>query len=78
MINKEVRSFYYEDVIPLDADITLLKTGLETLEMLVHGVSMEGAIRFFYEETRKRSPEDCAIIMENFGPDMREMLGDKT
>lgn len=72
----QVREFYFHQVNTLDADITLLKIGRETLELLQEGENMESAIQFFHAETLKRSPEDSKTILENFRPDLREMLGE--
>ncbi len=71
---KEVHDFYFHNVRTLDADISLLKIGRDTLERLQQGISMEEAVRFFYGETQKRSPEDSAAILENFSVDVQEML----
>lgn len=73
---EQVRDFYFHRVDMLDADITLLKIGRETLQLLQEGLSMESALRFFYSETIKRSPEDQQAVLENIAPDLREMLGE--
>jgi hypothetical protein len=44
--------------------------------LLQQGVSLESAVRFFYDEVQKRSPEDSAAILENFSVDIQEMLGE--
>ena len=73
---KEIHEFYFHKVNTLDVDISLLKIGLDTLELLQQGVSLESAVRFFYDEVQKRSPEDSAAILENFSVDIQEMLGE--
>ncbi|MEZ5452700.1 MAG: helix-turn-helix transcriptional regulator [Thiothrix sp.] len=73
-ICQEVRDFYFHKVKTLDADITLLKIGRDTLELLQGECDMKAAVRHFYEETLKRSPEDSKLVLENFSPDMWEML----
>lgn len=75
-IFQQVYNFYYKQVVPLDATMNLLKIGHETLAMLEQGFSMERAIRFFYTEIKKRSPEDRAVIYENFSTDIQEMLAE--
>lgn len=74
LICKEVHDFYFHKVKTLDADISLLKIGRDTLEQLRQGTSLENAVRFFYDEVQKRSPEDSAAILENFSVDIQEML----
>lgn len=74
LICKEVHDFYIHTVQSLDANISLLKIGVETLELLQQGASLESAVRFFYAEVQKRSPEDSAAVLENFSLDIQEML----
>lgn len=74
LICKEVHDFYIHTVQSLDANISLLKIGMETLELLQQGISLESAVRFFYAEVQKRSPEDSAAVLENFSLDIQEML----
>jgi hypothetical protein len=71
---KEIHEFYFHKIKTLDVDISLLRIGQETLELLQQGVSLESAVRFFYDEVQKRSPEDSAAILENFSVDIQEML----
>ena len=74
LLCKEVYDFYIHEVKTLDVDISLLKIGQETLELLQQGMGMESAVRFFYDTIQKRSPEDSAAILENFSVDIQAML----
>jgi len=74
VICKQVHDFYFQTVPLLEANVTLLRIGRETLALLQDGISMEMSIRFFYEEIQKRSPEDSAAVLENFSVDIQEML----
>lgn len=70
----EVSDFYHFKVKKLDADISLLKIGLQTLERMQQGISMYEAVLFFYQEVIQRSFEDSPVILENFSPDVQRIL----
>lgn len=74
LICKEVYDFYFHKVKTLDANISLLKIGRDTLGLLQKRESLESAARFFYAEVQKRSPEDSAAILENFSVDIQDRL----
>lgn len=58
----------------LDADISLLKIGLQALEMMQNDGSRDDALIFFYQEVVSRSHDDRTAILENFSPDTQTML----
>ena len=73
-ICQEVFDFYFCQLNILDADLTLVRIGMETLERLQKQGSMESAIRFFYQELATRNPEDKEAVLENFSEDMQVLL----
>lgn len=73
-ICQDVSDFYHFKVAKLDADISLLKIGLQTLEMMQQGTLRDDALVFFYQEVLKRSHDDSQTILENFSPDMQKVL----
>ncbi|MBO0611818.1 helix-turn-helix domain-containing protein [Thiothrix fructosivorans] len=73
-ICKQVYNFYFQTVPLLEASMPLLRIGRETLALLQAGVSMENAIRYFYDEVQKRSPEDAEAVLQNVGQDMQDIL----
>lgn len=73
-ICQEVFDFYFCQLNILDADLTLVRIGMETLERLQKRGSMESAIRFFYQELATRNPEDKEAVLENFSEDMQVLL----
>lgn len=74
LICKQVHDFYFQTVPLLETSIPLLRIGRETLALLQDGVSMENAIRFFYDEVQKRSPEDAEAVLQNVGQDIQDIL----
>lgn len=75
---QEVSDFYHFTVDKLDADISLLKIGLDTLEIMQQGTQLNDAAVFFYQQVIQRSCDDSDTILENFSQDMQEMLLKKT
>ena len=73
-ICQEVSDFYHFKVEKLDADISLLKIGLQALEMMQNDGSRDDALIFFYQEVVSRSHDDRTAILENFSPDTQTML----
>ena len=69
-----VFELFFHQIKPLDADVTLLKIALETLENMPPGLDMLMGVRFFYQEVLKRSPEDSQFIRENFSVDLQPLL----
>ncbi|WGZ92620.1 MAG: hypothetical protein QJT81_12150 [Candidatus Thiothrix putei] len=76
LICKQVHDFYFQTVPLLEANVVLLRIGRETLALLQDGISMESSIRFFYDEVRKRSPEDAEAVLQNVGQDMQDILAE--
>lgn len=75
----QVTKFYTETIEPFSNPRNLLLAGRRTLQHRLEGKSIEESIHFFYQECLVSMPDspDPINILENFSPEVREMLTQK-
>lgn len=68
-----VYDFYMQDVEPLEGNINLLRCGLQAVEHMLSGHSIEEGIALFAEQIKQRTYEHKTIL-DNFSQDIRKQL----
>ncbi len=65
---------FYQQLHTLDGNLVFLRIGLETLDRMRDGSPARDAIRFFYQEVCKRTFDCASAVLENFSPEIQEMI----
>ncbi len=71
---QQVFDFFFHQLKPLDADITLIKIGIETITKMQEGMDNLRSAQFFYQEVLKRSSDDASSVLLNFSQDLQRQI----